>query len=95
MVFLNFRADRAKQLAKKFSENDEFNNLSYITMVKYDNSLPHQIIFSDEIIAGGLGEILSLNGKKQLRIAETEKYPHITYFLTEAEKKLLTEKIEF
>ncbi|MEK7634664.1 MAG: 2,3-bisphosphoglycerate-independent phosphoglycerate mutase [Patescibacteria group bacterium] len=80
VFFLNFRADRAKQLAKKFSENDEFNNLSYITMVKYDNSLPHQIIFSDEIIAGGLGEILSLNGKKQLRIAETEKYPHITYF---------------
>ena len=39
-------------------------------MVKYDNSLPHQIIFSDEIIAGGLGEILSLNGKKQLRIAK-------------------------
>lgn len=80
VFFLNFRADRAKQLAKKFSENDKFKDLSYITMVKYDDSLPYQAIFDNEIIDGGFGEILSLNGKKQLRIAETEKYAHVTYF---------------
>lgn len=46
-------------------------------MLKFDNSLLHQTIFDDEIIAGGLGEILFLNGKKQLRIAENGKYDFI------------------
>ncbi len=84
---MNFRADRAKQLAKKFSEAEIFNDLSYIAMVKYDDSLPYQTIFEDEIISGGLGEILSLNGKKQLHIAEKEKYSHITYFFNGGKKE--------
>lgn len=80
MIFFNFRADRARQLAKKFAEDCHVDDFTYITMTEYDSSLPLPSLFKDEIINNGLAETLSKAGKKQFHVAETEKYAHVTFF---------------
>ncbi len=89
LIFINFRSDRAKQITASFTE-DDFNNFSpsiqlkkpyFTSMVEYDPNLHvNNIAFPTENITETLGKILSENNKKQLRIAETEKYAHVTYF---------------
>lgn len=89
VVFANFREDRARQLAKAFalSTFDEFDrgqeagrNVYFATMTEYEKDIPAPAAFPPEKIEHTLGEILSAAGKHQLRIAETEKYAHVTYF---------------
>ncbi|MBV9008576.1 MAG: 2,3-bisphosphoglycerate-independent phosphoglycerate mutase [Verrucomicrobia bacterium] len=87
VLFFNFRADRARQLSQAFLfENFEgfdrevWPRVNYVTLTQYDVTYPSPYIFAPENLVHILGEVASAAGKKQLRIAETEKYPHVTYF---------------
>ena len=87
VVFFNFRTDRCRQLTNVISQKSikELNlnplKIHLLTMTNYDNSFSNiNIIFDKENIKETLGEILSREGKIQIRIAETEKYPHVTFF---------------
>ncbi len=87
VLFFNFRADRARQLSQAFlfDNFDAFDrgrwpHVHFVTLTQYDVTYPSPHIFSQENLAHILGEVVSAAGKKQLRIAETEKYPHVTYF---------------
>jgi len=88
VIFFNFRPDRARQLVKAFvlPSFDKFNrekyltNLLFVCFTEYEKSLPVEVAFPPEIIRDTLGEVISRAGLKQLRIAETEKYAHVTYF---------------
>lgn len=95
VIFMNFRADRARQLARIFYQPDfaEFKHrrvkLSHLTtLTQYQAELKTAIAFPPETLKNGLGEIVSENGLKQLRIAETEKYAHVTYFFNGGEEKV-------
>lgn len=87
VVFFNFRPDRARQLTQAFVL-DDFDgfarpkklDLYFATMTAYESGLPVHVVYEKETLSNTLGEFLSKNGKKQLRIAETEKYAHVTYF---------------
>jgi 2,3-bisphosphoglycerate-independent phosphoglycerate mutase len=87
VIFFNFRPDRARQLTYAFV-NDVFDGFErkvkpevhYVCMAEYDEKLHVPIAFPPETITNTLGEVLSKNNKKQLRIAETEKYAHVTFF---------------
>lgn len=80
MIFFNFRSDRAKQLAKRFREDCHANDFTYLTMTDYGESLSDGSLFGEDVIAGNLAEVISQNDLRQLRIAETEKFAHVTYF---------------
>ncbi|MDP1706266.1 MAG: 2,3-bisphosphoglycerate-independent phosphoglycerate mutase [bacterium] len=89
IIFFNFREDRMRQISESFINPtfDKFTikkltNLKTVTMTKYhkNENFPTPVAFPNEIIENSLSQILSENGKTQLRIAETEKYAHITYF---------------
>lgn len=86
VIFFNFREDRARELTKAFvaPDFDGFKrdqlNIDFVTLVEYEKDLPVEIAFPPMILSGGLGEIISKHNLKQLRIAETEKYAHVTYF---------------
>lgn len=88
IVFFNFRADRAKQLTKafilpgfeKFKKEKELKNLSFVTMTEYDKALPVEVAFPEVEMKNTLPEIISQADLKQLHIAETEKFAHITFF---------------
>ncbi len=87
VLFFNFREDNAKQLTMTFVDKDfsffetkKFNNLFFATMTNYGENLSAEPIFKREKIKNTIGEILQNNGKKQLRIGETLKYAHVTYF---------------
>jgi 2,3-bisphosphoglycerate-independent phosphoglycerate mutase len=89
IIFFNFRTDRGRELTNMLSQNDfpEYNTkklpLYYVTMTNYDDSFKGiHIVFNKDNITDTLGEILSKAGKKQIRIAETEKYPHVTFFFS-------------
>ena len=80
VIFFNFRPDRARQLTRAFVDKN-FNGLSFVCMTQYDKSIPKvAVAFMPEAIKNTLGEILSKNNLTQLRIAETEKYAHVTFF---------------
>ena len=88
IIFFNFRPDRARQITAAFTQNDfdgfereEFDNLFYVTMTNYEATFENvHVAFKPHVLKNTLGEYLSSLGKKQLRIAETEKYAHVTYF---------------
>ncbi len=87
VIFFNFRTDRGRELTQVLSQQDmrEHNmhklNLYYVTMTNYDDTFEGiKVIYGKENIRETLGEVLSKAGKKQIRIAETEKYPHVTFF---------------
>ncbi|MGH7144996.1 MAG: 2,3-bisphosphoglycerate-independent phosphoglycerate mutase [Planctomycetota bacterium] len=87
IVFFNFRADRARQLSRAFVEPDfkEFQmahrpNIKYVCMTQYIEGLPADIVLPKTKLDGLLGGVVSQAGLKQMRIAETEKYPHVTFF---------------
>ncbi|MFD2099478.1 2,3-bisphosphoglycerate-independent phosphoglycerate mutase [Flagellimonas iocasae] len=87
IIFFNFRTDRGRELTQALSQQDfhEQNmhkmNLYYVTMTNYDDSFKGiKVVYDKDNIKDTLGEVLAKNGKKQIRIAETEKYPHVTFF---------------
>ncbi len=89
VIFFNFRTDRGRQLTEVLTQFDchEQNmhklNLYFVTMTNYDdNFVGIHVIYDKENITETLGEILEKNNKKQIRIAETEKYPHVTFFFS-------------
>ena len=95
IIFFNFRADRARQITRAFTapKFDAFhrkirpNLCEYVCMTLYDESFTLPMAFGPEHLTDILGEILSRHQKKQLRIAETEKYAHVTYFFNGGEEK--------
>ena len=100
VLFFNFRTDRGRQLTEVLSQRnlDEFNmkklDLNFLTMTNYNNNYKNiSVIYENENLKDTLGEVLSLNNRKQIRIAETEKYPHVTFFFNGGkEDKFLNEK---
>ena len=97
IVFMNFRSDRARQITDAilndnfdgFERNRRVKKLSYFTLTNYDESQKKATpIFPSIKVKNTLGEFISSLGKTQLRIAETEKYPHVTFFFNGGEEKL-------
>ena len=94
-IYFNFRPDRARELTKAFvlPSFDKFSrklveNLAFVTMTEYEKELPVQVAYPPQIISTCLAQVISQAGLRQLHIAETEKYAHVTFFLngmTEAE----------
>ncbi|NQX86379.1 MAG: 2,3-bisphosphoglycerate-independent phosphoglycerate mutase [Flavobacteriaceae bacterium] len=89
VIFFNFRTDRGRQLTQALSQQDfhEFDMqklaLYYVTMTNYDATFDGiHVIFNKENLENTLGEVLEAHGKSQIRIAETEKYPHVTFFFS-------------
>lgn len=87
IIFFNYRPDRSRQLTKAFAlpSFDRFprkalKNLYFACFTEYEKDLPVEVVFPPEVIKDTLGEVISAAGLKQLRIAETEKYAHVTYF---------------
>ena len=89
IIFCNFRPDRARELTRAFVDPDfdgfcrkkQVQDLTYVCMTQYDATIPHvEIAFPPQVITNTLGEYLSKRGLHQLRIAETEKYAHVTFF---------------
>ena len=87
VIFFNFRPDRARELTRAFCDDKftgfdrEFLDLTYVCFKDYDETIPNKLIaFEKEEIKNTFGEFLASQGKKQLRLAETEKYAHVTFF---------------
>jgi 2,3-bisphosphoglycerate-independent phosphoglycerate mutase len=96
VLFINFRSDRGRELTqsiinKKFSGFDRkktIENINFVTMTNYDQSLDQvKVLFPHTPLSNTLGSYISDNGLSQLRIAETEKYPHVTFFFNGGEEK--------
>jgi 2,3-bisphosphoglycerate-independent phosphoglycerate mutase len=89
VICFNFRTDRCREITQVLTQSDlpehEMKKLSldYTTMTDYDRTFKNvHVIFENDNLNNTLGEILAQNGKKQIRIAETEKYPHVTFFFS-------------
>ncbi|MEM9821501.1 MAG: 2,3-bisphosphoglycerate-independent phosphoglycerate mutase [Bacteroidota bacterium] len=89
VIFFNFRTDRPRELTQALSQQDfpEYQmvkqSLYYVTMTRYDETYEDvKVVYNKEDISDTLGAILAAAGKSQLRIAETEKYPHVTFFFS-------------
>ena len=94
VIFFNFRPDRAREITRAIvdPEFDGFKtkkmNLYYVCFTSYDETMPNvKIAFKKEPLVNTFGEVVSKNGLKQLRIAETEKYAHVTFFFNGGEEK--------
>ena len=96
VVFFNFRPDRARQITRAFVDPDfdgferrnGFFPLYYVCMAQYDATMPNvHVAYPPEKLTMTMGEYLSVNGKTQLRIAETQKYAHVTFFFNGGEEK--------
>ena len=94
VIYFNFRPDRARQLSRALAEPafDGFDvsdrpDLALTTMTKYDDTFAFPFAFGDERPTEVLGEVVARAGLRQMRIAETEKYAHVTYFLNGGEEK--------
>ncbi|REC44057.1 2,3-bisphosphoglycerate-independent phosphoglycerate mutase [Chryseobacterium pennipullorum] len=89
VICFNFRTDRGREITEVLSQKDfpEFFmrklNLYYVTLTNYDKTFQNvQVVFDENVLTETMGEILEKNGKSQIRIAETEKYPHVTFFFS-------------
>ena len=95
VVFFNFRPDRAREITRTFVDPDfkgferkAFFPLCYVCMTQYDALMPNvDVAFKPEVLINTMGEYLSKLGKTQLRIAETQKYAHVTFFYNGGEEK--------
>jgi len=81
LFFFNFRSDRARMLSKKVSEKVASKNLCFVTLTQYEKSLEALVAFPPVAIETTLAKEISNAGLTQAHIAETEKFPHATYFL--------------
>lgn len=94
IIFINFRADRAREISQAFTQPD-FDGFerrapklsAFVCMTRYLDGLPVEVAFPPQRLSGLLGECLSDKGLSQLRIAETEKYAHVTFFFNGGEEK--------
>jgi len=89
VIFFNFRTDRGRELTEALSQKDfhEQNmhklDLYYVTLTNYDDSFKNiNVVFNKNNLTETLGEVLEKNNKNQIRIAETEKFPHVTFFFS-------------
>jgi len=89
VICFNFRTDRCREITRALHQEDlsEFGMqklpLYYVTMTNYDNNFKDvHVLFNKDNLQNTLGEVVSQNGLKQIRIAETEKYPHVTFFFS-------------
>jgi 2,3-bisphosphoglycerate-independent phosphoglycerate mutase len=88
VLFMNFRADRARQLTQALTDTTftEFScrqpNVSFVTTTEYYEGVKATVAFAPDVIEDTLGEVIAANGLKQARIAETEKYAHVTFFFS-------------
>jgi len=89
VIFFNFRTDRGRELTEVLSQEDfhEQNmhklNLYYVTMTNYDDTYKNvHVIYDKDNLTETLGEVIEKAGRTQIRIAETEKYPHVTFFFS-------------
>jgi 2,3-bisphosphoglycerate-independent phosphoglycerate mutase len=89
VICFNFRTDRGRQITQALTQQDfpeqdmKALRLDYITLTNYDDSFKGvKVIFDKDNLEKTLGEVISLAGKKQIRMAETEKYPHVTFFFS-------------
>ncbi len=103
IIFFNFRTDRGRQLTEVLTQKDhpDFGMkklpLYFVTLTNYDDSFENiKVVYNKDNLVETLGEVLETNGKTQIRIAETEKYPHVTFFFSggreipfEGEKRIL------
>lgn len=103
VLCFNFRTDRGRQITEVLTQKDFPNhdmkkmNLHYVTMTNYDDSFRGvNVMYDKDNLSQTLGEVLEAHGRKQIRIAETEKYPHVTFFFSggretefEGEKRIL------
>ena len=103
VIFFNFRTDRGRQLTEVLTQKDyekfgmETLPLYFVTLTNYDDSFGNiHVVYNKENLHDTIGAVLEKNGKKQIRIAETEKYPHVTFFFSggreipfEGEKRIL------
>lgn len=87
VLFFNFRADRAREISDAFLKEDfdGFDRTAvpkthFVTLTEYDAKYDCPAVFAPELLENVLGQVVSAAGKNQMRIAETEKYPHVTYF---------------
>lgn len=93
-ICFNFRTDRCREITQVLTQTDmpEFGmkklSLDYTTMTEYDHSFKNiSVIFENDDLVNTLGEVLQKNNLKQIRIAETEKYPHVTFFFSGGREK--------
>ncbi|CAM3515186.1 2,3-bisphosphoglycerate-independent phosphoglycerate mutase [Aequorivita lipolytica] len=103
VIFFNFRTDRGRQITEVLTQKDheifgmKTLPLYFVTLTNYDASFGNiHVVYNKENLHDTLGEVLEKNGNKQIRIAETEKYPHVTFFFSggreiafEGEKRIL------
>ena len=89
VINFNFRTDRGREITQALTQRDFPDqgmhqlDLIYLTLTNYDDSFAGvEVIFNKDNLTNTLGEVLALAGKKQIRIAETEKYPHVTFFFS-------------
>ncbi|MFA5135381.1 MAG: 2,3-bisphosphoglycerate-independent phosphoglycerate mutase [Patescibacteria group bacterium] len=95
IIFFNFRPDRARQITKaftlpgfeNFSRPEYLKNLFFVSMTQYDKDLPVVVAYPPETIDYPMARVVSEAGLKQLHIAETEKYAHVTYFFNGGQEK--------
>ncbi len=94
VIFFNFRTDRGRQLTQVLSQEDmpDFGMktlpLYFVTLTNYNEEFKNiHVVFEKENLKDTLGEVLEKLGKKQIRIAETEKYPHVTFFFSGGREK--------
>lgn len=104
-ICFNFRTDRCREITNVLTQEDHPEqqmhkmDLHYTTMTEYDKTFSNvHVIFENDNLNNTLGEVLAANGKKQIRIAETEKYPHVTFFFSggrenifEGEKRIMAQ----
>ena len=97
MIFYNFRPDRAREITRTlvdpdfdgFERRNGFFPLTYVCMTQYDATMPNvEVAFKPQTLANTMGEYISSLGMKQLRIAETEKYAHVTFFFNGGVEKV-------
>ena len=89
VIFMNFRADRAREISRALTQTDftefergcEPHTGYFATLTKYHQDFPYPVAYPPTDIENGLGEVLANAGRTQLRLAETEKYAHVTFFL--------------
>ncbi len=100
VICFNYRTDRGREITQALCQKDFPEQcmtklpLYYVTMTSYDESFENvNVIFTKDDLTNTLGEVLEANGKNQIRIAETEKYPHVTFFFSGGrEKEFINEK---
>ncbi len=81
IVFTNFRKDRTRQLSQRICESKEDKNLCFVTMTKYGAGIEALVMYAPETVQKPLAEVISDAGLKQAHLAETEKFPHATYYI--------------